>query len=362
MMIKPYNYMFLRYRHDVLSGEFLNVGLAYYSNQDGFFKFKINTDLERLKKAFRVTDLSFVKNTIKNVEKAFLALDRSGDLLKEETIENLVNQVLAPEDGSFIWSKPFFGVALDHETMFEDLFARFITQYNENEKNKPTRRDDTSTEARGSMMNDVVAKFDADLYHIAYAFTGREETRFYLSGVLIEPHPEQGVLLVATDGHRLIVIHDEDGFAKEKIIVRMDKSPLSLCKKRSTEVVNREVEVFADGMAFVLREYKHIGVQDDAIIDGTFPNWRGVLPTGITEKPTLTALNGHFLGEFSAAAKRLTGSECLFFAASKGKPFLINFAGETQAFGVMMPIAGDAKFVGLPDFMKKASGGSRESA
>lgn len=204
------------------------------------------------------------------------------------------------------------------------------------------------------MMNDVVAKFDADLFHIAYAFTCREETRFYLCGVSIEPHPEQGVILVATDTYRLIVIHDEDGFAKEKIIVRMDKSPLSLCKKKSTEVVKREVEVLPDGMAFVLREYKHIGVQDDAIIDGAFPNWRGIIPKCTTEKPTLTGYNGRFLGEFSAAAKRLTGSERLFFAASEDKPFLVNFSDQAKAFGIMMPMAVDEKFVGIPGFMKKA--------
>lgn len=144
MMMKPYNYIFLRYRHDVLSGEFFNIGLAYYSKQDGFFKFKINPNLERLKKAFGVIDLSFVKNKIKSVEKAFLALDRSGDLLKEETIEKLANQVLAPEDGSFIWSKPLYGVAPDHENMFDDLFSRFIAQYNGNEKSKLARRDDSA--------------------------------------------------------------------------------------------------------------------------------------------------------------------------------------------------------------------------
>lgn len=206
-------------------------------------------------------------------------------------------------------------------------------------------------------MNDVVAKFDADLFHIAYGFTSHDETRFYLWGVFIEPHPEQGVLMVATDGHRLIVIHDEDGFAKDKIIVRMDKSPLSLCKKRSTEV-----QVLADGMAFVLCEQKHIGVQEDAIIDGVFPNWRRVLPTGITEKPTLTGYNGRFFGEFSAAAKRLTGSERLFFSASKGEPFLINFSGQAKAFGVMMPMATDESFVGLPDFVKKAMSDSSNEA
>lgn len=149
-MMKPFNCMFLRYRHDVLSEEFLNIGLVYYSNQDGFLKFKINRNLERLKKAFQVTDLSFVKNKLKSAEEAFLASDRSDDSPKEKTIENFANQVLAPDDGSFIWSKPLYGVAPDHEAMFADLFSRFITQYNEREKSKPARRDDSSTKVRAA--------------------------------------------------------------------------------------------------------------------------------------------------------------------------------------------------------------------
>lgn len=219
------------------------------------------------------------------------------------------------------------------------------------------------------MMNDVVAKFDAVFFHIAYAFTGREETRFRLSGVLIEPHPTQGVLMVATDGYRLIVIHDEDGFAKEKIIVRMDKKNLSLCRERLIGIDQgkelfdrREIEVSADGTAVVLLEGKRIGKQENAVLNEQFPNWRRVLPTGITEKPTLTALSGRFLGDFSAAAKRLTGSEGLFFAPHEQEPFIVNFSDNAKAFGIMMPMESDEIVVGLPDFMKKAMSDSSKEA
>ena len=209
-------------------------------------------------------------------------------------------------------------------------------------------------------MNDVVAKFDADLYHIAYAFTGHIATPSCMWGVLIEPHPEQGVLLVATDGYQLIVIHDEGGFAKKKIIVRMGKKQRSLCKKKPDKDAwgeiydKREVVILPDGAAFIFRDGERIGVQEDAIIDGSFPNWRAILPTSITKQPTLTGYNGRLLGKFSMAAKRLPGSGRLFFAASEGKPFLVNFSRRAKAFGVMGPVVTDEIFAGIPDFMKKA--------
>jgi len=212
------------------------------------------------------------------------------------------------------------------------------------------------------MMENIVAQFNADLFHIAYAFTSNDECRYDINGVSIEPHTEKGVLMVATDGHRLIIIHDVDGFVKENIIVRMDKNPLSLCQKKSADKIRwteefnkREVEVLADGTAFVCLSGKRIGIQKDAIIDSTFPDWHEVLPKGVHKQPTIAGYNGRYLGSFSAAAKRLTGREEIIFAAREIEPFIINFVGTGNAFGVMMPMRIDDNFVGVPSFIKEAT-------
>lgn len=52
----------------------------------------------------------------------------------------------------------------------------------------------------------------ADLFRRAMMAQSTEETRYYLNGVRVEPCAEGGVLLVATDGHRLLVFRDIDGF------------------------------------------------------------------------------------------------------------------------------------------------------
>lgn len=52
----------------------------------------------------------------------------------------------------------------------------------------------------------------ADLFRRTMMAQSTEETRYYLNGVRIEPCPEGGVLLIATDGHRLLVFRDADGF------------------------------------------------------------------------------------------------------------------------------------------------------
>ena len=61
---------------------------------------------------------------------------------------------------------------------------------------------------------------NAMLFKAARECQSSEETRYYLGGVYVQPHPERGALLVATDGHRLIAIHDETGICEKPAIVR----------------------------------------------------------------------------------------------------------------------------------------------
>lgn len=44
-------------------------------------------------------------------------------------------------------------------------------------------------------------------------FVSTEETRYYLKGVYIHPHPVQGAVLVATNGHIMAILHDPAGIA-----------------------------------------------------------------------------------------------------------------------------------------------------
>ena len=53
-------------------------------------------------------------------------------------------------------------------------------------------------------MGDRPIRFSADLYNIAWPFVSKDDDRPCLTGVLVEPRPIGGVLLVATDGHALI--------------------------------------------------------------------------------------------------------------------------------------------------------------
>lgn len=67
----------------------------------------------------------------------------------------------------------------------------------------------------------------------AYVFASTEETRYYLNGVLVEPHPDGGVLLVATDGHRMVAIKDDEGETNGTWICAAPSEITAVCRKRA---------------------------------------------------------------------------------------------------------------------------------
>ena len=162
----------------------------------------------------------------------------------------------------------------------------------------------------------------------AYLFASTEETRYYLNGVLVEPHPDGGVLLVATDGHRMVAIRDEEGETNGSWICAAPREIMALCRKRAKQFGSAPGHIhFVDTSAFVTAvsfcpdrdknqewgdptkiDKHHLGIAYAPAIDGTYPNWRVVFRMSEpTETPSYTELNGEYLADFSRAAKILSG-------------------------------------------------------
>ena len=53
-----------------------------------------------------------------------------------------------------------------------------------------------------------MTKIETHLYRAAVLFVNPKDVRPYLRHIRIENHPRQGVILVATNGHTLIALHD----------------------------------------------------------------------------------------------------------------------------------------------------------
>ncbi len=73
----------------------------------------------------------------------------------------------------------------------------------------------------------------AHRFRYAARFVARDIAHIHLSGgVRVEPikEGEKGVLLIATDGRRMVVIHDDDGYCRKPVTVHASEAMLKACE------------------------------------------------------------------------------------------------------------------------------------
>lgn len=151
-------------------------------------------------------------------------------------------------------------------------------------------------------------------------YAAKQDVRYYLNGVRIEPHPQQGAIIIATNGHRLAAIHDPDGWCKEPIIVGdIPRSLVAACKAKGNELkFTAPKQLWVSKTSAVV-----MGCDDSAppqdpfnvmalhavritLIDGNYPNWQRVLPKKRAELPTrFPSLNPAYLAELHEVASIL---------------------------------------------------------
>ena len=191
--------------------------------------------------------------------------------------------------------------------------------------------------------------FSAHRFWLAHQFASTEETRYYLNGVYIEPGAEGGVVMVATDGHVMAIVNDPTGSIDAPAIVGLAafKSALSACKPIGRHEPD-SVRCALDGDALEVTERRKAGEEwrDEflakaapVLIDGSFPDWRRVLPAADRSKgimPDREAISSTLLGRIACALKPFgKGNPPLRFAGTReaGLPFWVMPVGLEAKFG-----------------------------
>ena len=193
---------------------------------------------------------------------------------------------------------------------------------------------------------------DASLFRIASMFQSTEETRYYLNGVHVEPHHENGVLLVATDGHRMFVGHDASGKIEGgTAIVQLGKDQIKACKEgRGEQIPRRIVATAAKEPLTIISTDAPVAVQAKWLVEGSFPDWKRIV-RGLRPEGNLNAVNGDYLRSFAEASKAFTGVPKIEFSHSTvDGPAIVRFANVSNAFGVLMPLRWESER-GWPKFL-----------
>lgn len=194
---------------------------------------------------------------------------------------------------------------------------------------------------------------NARLFRAVAAFVSTEETRYYLQGVHIEPHAKGGVVMVETDGHKLMCVWDKDGAMKgENPIVKLDKAALNACKAVRGEQGDRRILI--EGKTATIQDHKHnpVATAYNVLIDGTFPAWRRVMPN--VQNPAPSAYDAKYLSMFGDACGILRDDKCsqISLYGDADGAAIVRFSNIDFAFGLLMPLRFNGG-TGLPAFMNE---------
>lgn len=204
---------------------------------------------------------------------------------------------------------------------------------------------------------------NAALFRAVYSFVSNETTRYYLNGVFVTP-AEEGVLMVATDGHMMAVAHDPLGVCPENGIILQtpkNKKPANNCKPNAKEGIARRIVWDGRGIATIQRAFIEDGKLDppepayviDSLllseIDAQYPDFWRVVPREIDEDTGVSCMGtggfnpayvkklGDFGIELAAANYGAKTVPMSIKANSERDPHLVTYE-DVPAFAVIMPL------------------------
>jgi len=145
--MNEYTFQFavLRYIHDPVTQEFLNVGVAVYSREARYLKASVSSKYSRLSDAFQGINGDHYRRLIGHIERYLVRMHNQFQQLElfEELpshIEKLLHQVLPLDDSSLVFGGYGGGLTDDLEAELARLFGRLVERYMERE-DRPSRTD-----------------------------------------------------------------------------------------------------------------------------------------------------------------------------------------------------------------------------
>ena len=172
-----------------------------------------------------------------------------------------------------------------------------------------------------------------DMFKAALLCASSEESRYYLRGVFLSTTGH----LVTTDGHRMFVARLNERPTADVIVPYADvAAALKLAGARC-----KDIEVTADRIHSIAY----------TPVDGTFPDWRRVVPTGEetpSNKPGANDgaehvhFNHAYVGDLAKMAAILCGkadtAQSMLHPVSASHPCLVTFGDRADCFAVIMPV------------------------
>jgi len=141
----PYTYTVLRYVHDVMTGEFVNVGVVMHVPSQQRVLAKTRTTMGRIRGVFPDLDRNAFTAAMQAVQRSFrkIAKENTKDSLFVSTGDAAVfgRQALPADDSSLQWSSVGSGLTSEADKTFDRLYDRFVARYDTPSRHRRTDDD-----------------------------------------------------------------------------------------------------------------------------------------------------------------------------------------------------------------------------
>jgi hypothetical protein len=158
----PYSFVILRYVHDIMTGEQLNVGVVVFSENGKYLGAQCRPTFVRLSHAFPGLRSDFLKSSSRYIQNQIREINESlwrDQFLAKRNVVQIVTSVLPKDESAFQWSEPGLGVSSDLPRTLKDLYGRLITRYDEPATHNRKSDDDVWRHFRKDLEKRRVLKF-----------------------------------------------------------------------------------------------------------------------------------------------------------------------------------------------------------
>jgi hypothetical protein len=208
-------------------------------------------------------------------------------------------------------------------------------------------RIDGVEEAENTAAPHMVARVNAMAIKVAYPFVAKNDIRYYLNGINIRPLESGGVMIVATDGHRYVVIHDAHGFAEKELIVAVKKDALKSADAKAT------LDVFSNGsVIFHDQHVMPLFIQPgNSLIEADFPRIENVASAIGYQEGISGAINPSYLKDALLIGQHFGSIRFFTKDADSALVFVVGGMGDLDVFGGIMKVRDS--FEQLPQWFPK---------
>lgn len=135
MNFKSYEFSILKYVHDRITGEFINIGVILYSKEGNTILAKCKNRITRLSTTFPDFNRQHFTKLMNHITTQFDLINKSFstelNFHQDLPLKSLLIKVLPADDSSLQWSQVSSGISpeTDLHIELEHIFKRYVTKY-----------------------------------------------------------------------------------------------------------------------------------------------------------------------------------------------------------------------------------------